>query len=151
MNRRVARGLLAVVCALGAPRLHAQATDAPAGAPADAPKKAADSWTFNPLNVKRDPFFPPSSERKGGGPQNELRQVDLNEIHLVAIMTGLGAPQAMVVLPNGKTHIIQERDFIGRHNGRVHRISQNEVVVQEAFKDFKGRDKRSFTSLVMAP
>ena len=108
-----------------------------------------EGWLFNPLAVKRDPFVPPpglNKKEKG----NELREFDLNEINLVAILTGLGPPQAMVVLPNGKTHIVQVRDPIGRHNGRVFKITANEVVIEESFKDFKGRDKRSLTNLVLA-
>lgn len=112
-------------------------------------KAGEEGWLFNPLGVKRDPFVPPGGNAKKE-PANELRQYDLNEINLVAIMTGLGAPQAMVMLPNGKTHIIQERDPIGRHNGRIYKIRASEVVIEEAFKDFKGRDKKSFTNLVLA-
>ena len=107
-----------------------------------------NAWIFNPLSVMRDPFVPPSSQKREVF--DELKQFDLNEINLVAILTGIGAPQAMVVLPNGKTHIIQVNDALGRHKGRVHKITSNEVIIQEAFKDFKGRDKKSFTSLVLA-
>lgn len=111
-------------------------------------KPEENAWIFNPLAVKRDPFVAPNGVKHEA--VDELRQFDLNEIHLVAILTGLGPSQAMVVLPNGKTHIVQSGDGIGRHKGRVYRITGSEVVVQEAFKDFKGRDKKSFTSLVLA-
>ena len=111
--------------------------------------QSQEGWNFNPLNVKRDPFMAPSGDKKEA--VNELRRFDLNEINLVAVLMGLGAPQAMVVLPNKKTHIVQVNDPIGRHNGRIYRITPNEVVVQEAFKDFKGRDKKSLTSLMLAP
>lgn len=113
-----------------------------------AQSNGGENWTFNPIAVKRDPFIAP--EAKAERELNELQQFDLNEMNLVAILTGMGSPQAMVVLPNGKTHIVQKGDSIGRHNGRIHRIKSDEVVVTESFRDFKGRTKKSFTSLVIA-
>ncbi|MBS1982785.1 MAG: pilus assembly protein PilP [Bdellovibrionales bacterium] len=126
----------------------ARAQSAPSGSPEEATEKSGDTWTFNPLHVKRDPFEGPPEQKKAS--TNELRRFDLNEINLVAILTGLGAPQAMLVLPNGKTHIVQIGDDIGRHNGRVYKITATEVVVVESFLDFRGRTKKSYTNLVIA-
>ncbi len=108
----------------------------------------AQGYTFNPIAVKRDPFDPPlfSDNSK----VSELQLFDLNEMNLVAVLTGMGRPQAMLVLPNGKTHIVQAGDQIGRHKGRVSRITENEIVVKEVFKDYQGRSKTSLTNLVLA-
>ena len=105
-------------------------------------------FSFNPISVKRDPFQPP--EVKGNSALSDLNRYDLNEMKLVAIMTGLGQPQAMIVLPNNRTHIVQKGDSIGRQNGRIQRITANEVTVKEFFKDFRGNTKESTTSLVIA-
>jgi len=102
---------------------------------------------FNPLKVRRDPFLPPAAfERKG---VNELTSFELNEMSLVAVLSGMGAAKAMILLPNGKTHIVQRGDAIGRNRGRVSAISGSEVVVKESFKDYKGSVKTSTAKLVL--
>lgn len=108
----------------------------------------SNSYTFNPLSVKRDPFFP--SELATSKKSNDLLRFDLNEMNLVAILTGMGAPQAMIVLPNSKTHIVQVGDPIGRHQGKVARISATEVIVRETFTDYQNRKKTNLTNLVLA-
>lgn len=105
-------------------------------------------YSFNPLQVKRDPFKPPESHDNKS--VNELTLFDTNEMKLVAILTGSGSPQAMLVLPNKKTHIVQTGDAIGRRNGVVVRMTSNEVVVRESFVDFQGRKKTILNNLVLA-
>jgi len=106
-----------------------------------------EDFTFNPLEVKRDPFSPP--EVKAVDEVDELRNYDLFEMKLVAIMTGLGAAKAMLVLPNGKTHIVQENDRLGRNSGHVIKITAKELTVVESFKDFRGREKKSYEKLTL--
>jgi Tfp pilus assembly protein PilP len=106
-----------------------------------------EDFTFNPLEVKRDPFSPP--EVTVSEQVDELRKFDLFEMKLVAIMTGLGAAKAMLVLPSGKTHIVQEGDRLGRNSGYVMKISAKELTVVESFKDFRGREKKSYEKLTL--
>ena len=118
---------------------------------AQEPEKApseSQSYTFNPLAVKRDPFEAPAFTEKSN--LSDLERYDLNEMNLVAILTGMGRPQAMIVLPNAKTHIVQIGDRIGRHNGKVFKVSDSEIVVRENFKDYQNRSRTSLTSLVLA-
>jgi Tfp pilus assembly protein PilP len=122
-----------IVAFAGAVRTHAQAR--------------IEDFTFNPLEVKRDPFSPP--EVKASEEVDELRKYDLFEMKLVAIMTGLGAAKAMLVLPSGKTHIVQEGDRLGRNSGYVMKISAKELTVVESFKDFRGREKKSYEKLTL--
>ncbi len=106
-----------------------------------------EDFTFNPLSVKRDPFTPPAIETKGN--ENELIKFDLLEMKLVAIMTGLGTPKAMLVLPSGSSHIIQEGDQLGKNRGYVSKILSKEITVVESFKDFRGRTKKNYEKLTI--
>jgi Tfp pilus assembly protein PilP len=112
-------------------------------------QKAVEDFTFNPLSVQRDPFSPPEV-KKGDLSVNELTRFDLFEMKVVAIMTGLGASKAMLVLPNGNTHIVQKGDKIGKNSGYIVDIKANELVVLESFKDFRGRVKKSYESMTLA-
>ena len=106
-----------------------------------------EDFTFNPISVKRDPLTPPAVETKGV--ENELLGFDLLEMKLVAIMTGLGTPKAMIVLPSGSSHIIQEGDRIGKNRGYVTKIRAKAVTVVESFKDFRGRTKKNYEKLTI--
>lgn len=106
-----------------------------------------EQFTFNPLSVERDPFGPPKIEVDVE--EDALLRYDLLEVKLVAIMTGLGAPKAMVVLPNGESHILQEGDRIGKNKGYITKIKKNEVAVVESFKDFRGRTKKNYEKLTI--
>jgi Tfp pilus assembly protein PilP len=104
-----------------------------------------EEFSFNPLKVKRDPFTPPPVQPTED--VSDLLNFDLFELKLVAVMTGLGAPKAMVVLPDGKTHIVQQNDRIGRNRGFVVQVKENELVVQETFRDHRNREKKEFRTL----
>jgi Tfp pilus assembly protein PilP len=105
----------------------------------------AEEFSFNPLKVKRDPFTPPPVAPSEN--VSDLLNFDLFELKLVAVMMGLGAPKAMVVLPDGKTHIVQQNDRIGRNRGFVVQVKDDELVVQEVFRDHRNREKKEFRSL----
>jgi Tfp pilus assembly protein PilP len=106
-------------------------------------------YTFNPLNVKRDPFTPPKLEKRS--PEDDLLRFDVGEMSLVGILTGMGAPQAMLLLPNGKTHVVQNGQSLGRRNGKVSSIGPNEVQIKESFRDFQNRLTTDTVTLVLAP
>lgn len=108
----------------------------------------APEYSFDPLSVKRDPFLPPSDIASDMVP--EIQRYELGEMRLMAIMSGMGAPKALVMLPSGKSHIVQKGDAIGRFKGKVDEISGSELRVREQFVDHKGRKKTSLTSLVIA-
>jgi len=105
-------------------------------------------YSFDPLSVKRDPFLPPPDIENEV--LTEIQRFELGEMRLMAIMSGMGSPKALVMLPNGKSHIVQKGDAIGRYRGKVDQITASELRVREQFVDHKGRKKTSVTSLVIA-
>jgi len=110
--------------------------------------KDPNQYSFNPIGVKRDPFAPPVTAVKAG--MNSLLRFDLNQISLVGILTGMGSPQAMVALPDKSTHIVQVGDQIGRRRGVIAKISTNEIVIRETFRDYQNRSTTETTTLVLA-
>jgi len=109
---------------------------------------ANTNYSFDPLSVKRDPFLPP--EGIGTNKAPDIQRFELGEMKLVAIMSGVGVPRALVMLPNNKSHIVQRGDKIGRFGGVVDKILSGEVRVSEQFVDHNGRKKTSITSLILA-
>jgi len=105
------------------------------------------SYYFEPSKIKRDPFQPIADL---GNNRNLLTAFDVTRFQLVAVLTGMGSPRAMIMLPNKETEIVRVGDKLGKNNGKVHRINDSEVVVKEAYKDYQGKLRSYFTSLVIA-
>lgn len=104
-------------------------------------------FNFNPLSVKRDPFTPP--ELAADSSKSPLEYYDLAQLDLLAVMSGAGASQAMLALPNGETHIVQVGDKIGRNKGRVFKITTSEMIVKETYLDPRGKEVVNLTPIVI--
>jgi type IV pilus assembly protein PilP len=96
-------------------------------------------YTYNPVG-KRDPFRSPvedmvrdSAASVTAGPQcNEaLCQWDIDQLKLVAVVTGDANPLAMVEDPLGRGHVVRRNTRMGRQGGKVTQILRDEVVVTE--------------------
>ncbi|MEI7440375.1 MAG: pilus assembly protein PilP [bacterium] len=106
-----------------------------------------DTYVFDQSHIKRDPFKP---LEETGDNRKLLTIYDVTKFQLVAILTGMGAPRAMIMLPNQTTEILQVGDTIGRNNGKIQKISDSEIVIKEIYKDYQGKMRSYFTSLVIA-
>lgn len=60
-------------------------------------------YVFEPSKLKRDPFHPTKDVIQN---KNSLLAYDITRFQLVAILTGMGSPKAMLLLPNRQTEII---------------------------------------------
>ncbi len=95
-------------------------------------------YSYNPVG-KRDPFRSPVDEIKTDTTQsgvaqscNEpLCQWDIDQLKLVAVVTGDANPLAMVEDPVGRGHIVRRNTRMGRQGGKVTQILRTEVVVTE--------------------
>lgn len=105
------------------------------------------SYYYEPSKMKRDPFQPLAD---AGSNKSLLTAFDVTRFQLVAVLTGMGSPRAMIMLPNKETEIVRVGDKLGKNNGKVHRINDSEVVIKESYKDYQGKMRSYFTSLVIA-
>ncbi|MGZ3458448.1 MAG: pilus assembly protein PilP [Archangium sp.] len=109
--------------------------------PAETPTAAAPTYVYNYNPVgKRDPFRSPIEdmvrENTQTGPQqvacNEaLCQWDIDQLKLVAVVSGDANPLAMVEDPMGRGHIVRRNTRMGRQGGKVTQILRDEVIVTE--------------------
>lgn len=109
---------------------------------------------------KRDPFRPPflSSDRVRSGdndagdtktsegdkkrsnrPKTILERFLLQQLNVVAVITGVSNPVAMVRDPSGKGHVVRRGALIGNNGGRISRIFPGGIVVSEVFRDARTR------------
>jgi type IV pilus assembly protein PilP len=128
---------------------QAAATPAPA-APAAAPAPAAPApaaeakpaagaepeWVYSSVG-RRDPFRSYLAEIRASASAlatrcaTPLGRFELEQLRLVAVITGLEDPVAMVEAPNGNGYAIRRGACIGKNGGTVAAVRSGEVVVSE--------------------
>ena len=135
-------------------------TPKPAPAPAkkeaaqaqDANKQQADAaavptieYAYSPVG-KRDPFRSALEDKQGPQESGQERpdcgplcKWELEQLKLVAVISGVSNPLAMVEDPNGRGYIVRRGTFVGKRNGKVTQIQAGELVVTEIYKDQMGK------------
>jgi len=105
---------------------------------------------YNPTG-KPDPFQPTRvalrAKEKGKKQVLPLEQYEVNDYELVGLVTGSGVKKAMVQDLTGKGFFIQVGTRIGKQGGKVIRITEKEVVIQEPYEDFLGRKSSRMITL----
>jgi type IV pilus assembly protein PilP len=130
----------------GAARVAAAVASAPQ---APLPPSNYRDTDFVEGDRNRDPFRSFATELKSKGPVVAQRAVimpntDIDEMRLIAIITGISQPRAMLVDPAGVGYVTARGDFVGKAdvvqgggtenlpislNWRVDRIRENEIVL----------------------
>ncbi len=101
----------------------------------------AEEYTYNPIG-KRDPFKSFLAEEIAPGTQKALtplQRFDIDQMGLIGIIWGISTPRAMVTTPDGKGYVVQKGTLVGKNWGKVSRITQDEVIVSEEYRDFEGK------------
>ena len=114
------------------------ATATPTPTPEETPSEES---SYNPIG-KRDPFKSFLAEELAPGQQRALtplQRYDIDQMQLIGIIWGISAPRAMVITPDGKGYVVQKGTLIGKNWGKVSRITQDEVIISEEFRDFEGK------------
>ncbi|WP_224366861.1 pilus assembly protein PilP [Hyalangium versicolor] len=137
----VALALTLAACGKEKPAAARPAPPKPVAAAAaetkDAPVESSVNYSYNPVG-KRDPFRSPLEEL--GRSRNEtqvqacnepLCAWDIDQLKLVAVVTGDANPIAMVEDPLGRGHIVRRNARMGRQGGRVTQILRDSVTVTE--------------------
>lgn len=126
------------------PKAAAKAAVEPAGAPAEVePVQEAPSVTFYDPTGKRDPFVPfikvvTKTVRGDFSSLPPLQRYDLGELKFVGVIWGAGLKKALVEDAEGKGYAVGVGTKIGSSGGVVTRITQEEIVVRETFRDYTG-------------
>jgi len=157
------RAILLASVFLAGLALAACGDDAPRSPPAEKAKPAAQkkaakdegaagenqpvvaAYSYTPIG-KRDPFrsffdtFEPAAptvrRETECGP---LCQWELDQLKLVAIVSGVASPLAMLEDPEGRGHMVRRGSYIGKRDGKVSEIHRDRVVVTELLRNQQGQ------------
>lgn len=130
-----------------APKVAAKKTSAKKVATAPGEATFADSgkgFLYDATGL-RDPFRSFTWEERSRRQLDEamrgpLEQYDINQLSVLGVVWNTGTARALVQDPAGKSYIIGEGTRIGKNDGRVIDIGDNEVVVKETYVDFLGNE-----------
>jgi type IV pilus assembly protein PilP len=115
--------------------------------PAALPEPAAPTaspYVYNPVG-KRDPFRSPDAEPAAqaalaNASCNEpLCRFDVDQLTLVAVVSGDANPLAMVQDPAGRGYFVRRNTRVGRQGGKVTQIMSDALVITEYFTTPDGK------------
>jgi type IV pilus assembly protein PilP len=89
---------------------------------------------------KRDPFrsFHFKDIEKPLVSMGPLADFDLSQLSIVGVIWNIKNPRALVADPAGRSFVLKEGSAIGKNRGRVIRIEDDLILVEEKFVDFEG-------------
>jgi type IV pilus assembly protein PilP len=131
---------------------QASAKAAPLPTPAAAP--AGPAYIYNPIG-KRDPFRSPdldlarASAVSNTACNEPLCKFDLDQLTLVAVVSGDSNPVAMVQDSQGRGYILHRNTRIGRQGGKVTQILRDSVIVTEYFTAPDGKSNANQLTLAI--
>ncbi|UCF88478.1 MAG: pilus assembly protein PilP [bacterium] len=76
-----------------------------------------------------------------------LQRVPVTDMRVESIIVSRRRSIAHVITPDGKAHIVTVGTPMGRHKGKIVRITSDEVIVEEQFEDYLGRGFKQETAL----
>jgi len=152
----VAVTLLAAACGEkkpATPKAAAPAAARPAAAPSAPSAAAPDAEVAYSSVGKRDPFksflgdLRSSTGAVATRCNTPLGRFELDQLRLVAVVTGLADPLAMVEAPTGVGYALRKGACIGKNGGVVATIRTGEVVVTEWAMRADGTREKTETAL----
>lgn len=134
----------------GGPALEKKKAD-PAKAEEKKEPQKEEEYAYNPAG-KPDPFRPflqltPMRERSL--PLTPLQKYELSQLKLVAVLTTPQGNVGLVEDATGKGYFVKRGTLIGRNDGKVSKVLNDRLVVEEVFLDVFGQKKVNETSLAL--
>jgi type IV pilus assembly protein PilP len=127
-----------------APAQQAKAAVAKPPVASDAAAPGAPTYVYNPIG-KRDPFRSPETEPAAQAAlantacTEPLCRFDIDQLTLVAVVSGDANPLAMVQDPAGRGYFVRRNTRVGRQGGKVTQIMSDAVVITEYFTTPDGK------------
>lgn len=163
--------LMVVLAALALAACGDETAAPTAGPPPVAPKKkveaappppaAAVEYAYNPIN-KRDPFrglFVESSSSSASAAEEgekvvcsePLCQFDVDDLTVVAVVSGDANPMAMVEDKQGVGYVVRRNSKIGKQGGKVTQIQRDCIVVTSFIQGPDGKAQPNKVNMCVRP
>ena len=118
------------------------------------------AYTYQPAD-RRDPFTPPQRAARprsaaGSGPQPDLNrprepleEFPIDGLKMVGTIGLSNNIKALVQSSDGNVHTVRTGNYLGRNDGKVLKITSNEIFIRELIPDgFGGYQEREISLFV---
>lgn len=109
-------------------------------------------FQYNPVG-KRDPFRsfvvmrPTEKKYVGAKLLTPLQRYDLGQLNLVGVIAGPKDRHGLVEDASGKGYVVRVGTYIGKKGGRVIEVGDDELIIEEFYTDYFGREQSESVSL----
>lgn len=109
-------------------------------------------FQYNPVG-KRDPFRsfvvmrPTEKKYVGSKELTPLQRYELSQLNLVGIIVGPKDKHGLVEDASGKGYVVRIGTYIGKNGGRVIEVRDDELVIEEYYIDYFGREQSESVSM----
>ena len=113
-----------------------------------------DSFIYTPVG-KRDPFksaykiIKEDGQDPGEVVTSPLQRFEIDQLSLIAVISGISQPRAMVVGPDKTGYSVKIGTRIGKHFGRVVKIKSSELIIAEDYRDWNGRKVTNYIHMAI--
>jgi len=76
-----------------------------------------------------------------------LERIPVTDMTVQSIIISSKRSVAHVITPDGKAHIVSIGTKMGRHKGKLVRMNSDEIIVEEQFEDYLGKEFKQETVL----
>jgi type IV pilus assembly protein PilP len=116
-------------------------------------KEEGTEYTYNPLG-KPDPFKPfiqltPVKGYSKSVPLTPLEKYEISQLKLVAIIAAPEGNIALIEDSGGKGYFLKKGTGIGKNDGKVKKILEDRVIIEEVYEDTFGQKKVNEISLFL--
>jgi len=115
-------------------------------------KKGEVEFSYNPSG-KPDPFKPfielVPARAPRTVPLTPLQKYDLSQLKLVAIISTPEGNVALIEDGTKKGYFLKKGTWIGKNDGKVTKIHQDRVIVEEVYQDVFGQTKKHEMTLML--
>jgi hypothetical protein len=123
---------------------HAGAAEIPAVTPSPSPSVNIVAETLNKL---RDPFKRPVLKASLGIRKGDLESFSVESLKVVGVLTGPSQIRALIMSPDGKSHLVTERVKIGIRGGIIKKITPDGILVREKIVNVIGQEENIDTEI----
>ncbi len=95
----------------------------------------------------RDPFKAPKLPAAKVAVRSELELYSVESLKMIGVLTGPDHMRAMVLTPDGVTHLVSERMKIGMRDGFVKKITTEQIIVREKMMNIMGEEESMDTEI----
>ena len=110
-----------------------------------------EEYTYNPSG-KPDPFksfLQLTSAQPRSAPLTPLQKYEFSQLKLVAVLLMPDGNVGLVEDATGKGYFVKKGTLIGKNDGKIAKILEDRLVVEEVFLDVLGQKKINETSLTL--